>query len=170
MSEIVSTTNEPQKPLFTLEGATLRVRDEGNLAVLFGSADNTFVEGICGDLMNLSAKGDRIDIEAGNYAASIVTGIKPTDPVETMLATQMAGIHIAAIAFTRKLAAADNIMRRDSASRTLNQLTRTFVAQVEALKRYRTGGQQNVTVKHVTVNEGGQAIVGNVTNGSGGGR
>ncbi|WP_287120652.1 hypothetical protein [Mesorhizobium sp.] len=36
---------------------------------------------------------------------------------------------------------------------------------MEALKKYRTGGQQYVTVKHVTVNEGGQAIVGNVSHG-----
>jgi hypothetical protein len=31
----------------------------------------------------------------------------------------------------------------------------------------RTGGQQKVTVEHVTVNEGGQAIVGSVTQGEG---
>jgi hypothetical protein len=40
--------------------------------------------------------------------------------------------------------------------------------QMEALKRYRTGGQQKVTVEHVTVNDGGQAIVGAVTHGGGG--
>ncbi len=34
--------------------------------------------------------------------------------------------------------------------------------QLEALKRYRTGGEQKVTVQHVTVGEGGQAIVGNI--------
>lgn len=34
---------------------------------------------------------------------------------------------------------------------------------MEALKRYRSGGEQKVTVQHVSVNEGGQAIVGNVT-------
>ena len=33
---------------------------------------------------------------------------------------------------------------------------------MEALKRYRTGGEQKVTVQHVTVNEGGQAVIGNV--------
>jgi hypothetical protein len=33
---------------------------------------------------------------------------------------------------------------------------------MEALKRYRSGGEQKVTVHHVSVNEGGQAIVGNV--------
>jgi hypothetical protein len=34
---------------------------------------------------------------------------------------------------------------------------------LEALKRYRSGGEQKVTVQHVSVSEGGQAIVGNVT-------
>jgi hypothetical protein len=47
-------------------------------------------------------------------------------------------------------------------------LSRTFAGEVEALKRYRTGGLQKVTVEHVTVNQGGQAIVGNVA-GRGGG-
>src|SRR5437016_1013262 len=37
--------------------------------------------------------------------------------------------------------------------------------QVEALKRYRSRGEQTVRVEHVTVNKGGQAIVGNVTHG-----
>ena len=47
--------------------------------------------------------------------------------------------------------------------RALNKLARTFAMQVEPLKRYRTGGEQKVTVQHVSVGDGGQAIVGNVT-------
>ena len=35
--------------------------------------------------------------------------------------------------------------------------------QMEALKRYRTGAEQKVTLQHVSVADGGQAIVGNVT-------
>jgi hypothetical protein len=34
---------------------------------------------------------------------------------------------------------------------------------IEALKRYRTGGEQKLTVQNVSVNDGGQAIVCNVT-------
>ena len=33
---------------------------------------------------------------------------------------------------------------------------------MEALKRYRTDGQQKVTVEHVHVHAGGQAVVGTV--------
>jgi hypothetical protein len=35
--------------------------------------------------------------------------------------------------------------------------------QMEALKRYRAGAEQKVTLQHVSVAEGGQAIIGNVT-------
>jgi hypothetical protein len=49
-----------------------------------------------------------------------------------------------------------------------SRLMRTFCAQVEALQRYRNAGQSTVTVQHVTVGEGGQAIIGNVEKGGGG--
>jgi len=38
---------------------------------------------------------------------------------------------------------------------------------MEALNKYRTGGKQTIQVQHVNVNEGGQAIVGNVNKGAG---
>ena len=41
--------------------------------------------------------------------------------------------------------------------------SRKFAAEMEVLKRYRSGGQQKVTVQHVRVGKGGQAIVGTVT-------
>ena len=49
----------------------------------------------------------------------------------------------------------------------MNRLARTFAAQVEALKRYRSKGEQRVVVERVTVNEGGQAVVGNIGRGEG---
>jgi hypothetical protein len=96
---------------------------------------------------------------------SLVKGVKPTDQVEAMLAAQMAAVHMATMTFARRLAHVQTIPQQDSAERAFNKLARTFAAQVEALKRYRTGGEQKVTVEHVTVNEGGQAIVGNVRHG-----
>jgi hypothetical protein len=82
-----------------------------------------------------------------------------------MLATQMAAVHMATMTFARRLAHIENIPQQDSAERAFNKLARTFTTQMEALKRYRTGGQQTVRVERVTVNEGGQAIVGNVETG-----
>jgi hypothetical protein len=39
------------------------------------------------------------------------------------------------------------------------KLARTFSAQLDAIKRYRSGGEQKVTVQHLSM----KAIVGNVT-------
>jgi hypothetical protein len=75
----------------------------------------------------------------------------------------MAAIHLATMTFARRLAHVETIPQQDSAERALNKLARTFAAQVEALKRYRRGGEQKITVQHVNVTKGGQAIVGNVT-------
>jgi hypothetical protein len=81
----------------------------------------------------------------------------------------MAAVHMATITFAQRLNHVDNIPQQDSAERAFNKLARTFAVQMEALKRDRTGGEQKVTVQHVTVNEGGQAIVGAVSQASGGG-
>jgi hypothetical protein len=70
---------------------------------------------------------------------------------------------MATMTLAGRLAQVENIPQQDSAERAFNKLTRTFATQMEALKRYRTGGEQKVTVQHVSVSEGGQAIVGNVT-------
>ena len=67
----------------------------------------------------------------------------------------------------RRLSQVETIPQQDSASSMLNKLARTFAAQVEALKRYRSAGEQTIKVQHVTVNEGGQAIVGNLNQGVG---
>ena len=45
------------------------------------------------------------------------------------------------------------------------KMARAHAALVATLKAYRTGGTQRVTIEHVTVNEGGQAIVCAVTAG-----
>lgn len=72
------------------------------------------------------------------------------------------------LTFARRLNYVENIPQEDSAERAFNKLARTFTAQIDALKRYRSKGEQKMTVDHVTVNEGGQAIVGNVKSGGGG--
>ena len=50
----------------------------------------------------------------------------------------------------------------------VEQLSRTYAALLDALNRHRGKGQQKVTVGHVHVHEGGQAIVGNVESRGGG--
>ena len=124
-----------------------------------GTADIDFWDGLIRQLANAGGKGT-LDERDLNFMLAIVKGIEPRDQIEAMLAAQMAAVHNATMTFAGRLNRVDNIPQQDSAERAFNKLARTFAAQVEALKRYRTGGQQKVTVEHVTVNAGGQAIVG----------
>ena len=57
----------------------------------------------------------------------------------------------------------NDIVQQESAGRALGRLARTFPAQIEALNRYRNNGAPAVTVQNVSVGDGGNAIVGNVT-------
>ncbi len=130
-----------------------------------GTTEPAFLTGLLSQLAkaNAGSTGRKVDEGTLNFMLSVVRGIKPRDQTETMLAAQMAAVHAATMTFARRLANVDNIPQQDSAERALNKLARTFAMQMETLKRYRTGGEQKVTVQHVSVQEGGQAIVGNVT-------
>ena len=63
----------------------------------------------------------------------------------------MAAVHNATMTFARRLNHVDNIPQQDSAERAFNKLARTFACQLAALKTYRSGGQQHVTVTHLNV-------------------
>lgn len=123
-------------------------------------------KGLLDQVVQISSKGPKPDMERCKSTLARISAVAPQDAVEVMLAIQMAAVHDATMTFSRRLAHVDTIPQQDSAARAFNQLSRTFTAQVEALKRYRSSGQQ-VVVKHVTVNDGGQAIVGNVSRGEG---
>ena len=120
----------------------------------FGTTDNTFLSGLIGQLLNAGTQGQKADERGLNFMLSLVRGIEPRDEVEAMLASQMAAVHNATMTFARRLAHVETVPQQDSAERAFNKLARTFAAQMEALRKYRTGGEQNVTVKHVTVNDG----------------
>jgi hypothetical protein len=94
-----------------------------------------------------------------------IKGIAPRDEIEAMLAAQMTAIHNATMSAARHLVDARGVVEQDAASNRFNKLARTYAAQMEALKKYRSSGEQTIKVQHVTVNGGGQAIVGNVAPG-----
>jgi hypothetical protein len=130
-----------------------------------GIAEPDFLNGLLRQLANVGTTGRAVDERELNFMLAVVKGVEPKDQVEAMLAAQMAAVHNATMTFGRRLNHVENIPQQDSAERAFNKLARTFAAQVETLKRYRSGGEQTVRVEHVTVNDGGQAIVGNVAHG-----
>ena len=97
-------------------------------------------------------------------ALAVMKGIEPGDILEDMAAAQLVAAHHAAMQAYGRAANPDQpfAVWRESLNQA-NRLSRTFAALVEALNRHRgKSGQQTVRVEHVTVNQGGQAVVGAV--------
>lgn len=159
-----------------MEGNTLQItyvaHDElaANLLLMadLATVDPHFQAGITRQVATLGSQGNRLDEANSNFVLSVVRAVQPRDELESMLAVQMGAVHAATMMMARRLNHVETIPQQDAAERALNKLARTFATQMETLKRYRTGGQQKVTVEHVTVNAGGQAIVGAVAYGGGG--
>ena len=100
---------------------------------------------------------------AMNAALAMIEAAAPKDEIEGALAVQMACTHTAAMAVLAKLDAAFGSERHVAAfGSTAARLMRAYATQVEVLRRLRNGGQQYVRVEHVHVNDGGQAVIGNV--------
>lgn len=98
--------------------------------------------------------------------AAAMLDIAPRDILEGLLVAQMLSVHNQTMACLRKaLVSEQPVQIIESYRNQAIALMRTYVSQMEVLKKYRTGGQQKVTVEHVHVNEGAQAIVGSVTGG-----
>lgn len=135
----------------------------GLLMEAMGTTDSDFMETLLSQAVHVGSQGQKLDERGINFIISVIKDVRPRDQLEAMLAAQMAAIHLTTMTFARRLAHVENIPQQDSAGNLLTKLTRTFATQMETLKRYRTGGEQKVTVQHVSVSDGGQAIVGNVT-------
>lgn len=122
----------------------------------FGITDPRFLAPLFQQLIEADGFGG----DGVEFAAAVVQGIKPQDYVVAMLSVQMATMHWATMKYMRQVGAPRGTQHQEVAVAMATKLARTFTAQMEALKRYRTGGEQKITVRHVSVGDGGQAIVG----------
>jgi hypothetical protein len=139
------------------------------IKAIFNTKHQEQAEALLGHCFNALARNEASEDHPGNdqrlFMASIVADVKPRDPVERMLAVQMAATHVALIRSSRWLANAETIPQVQAHYSGFNKLARTYAAQVEALRKHRNGGAQTVRVEHVTVEAGAQAVVGNVQTG-----
>jgi hypothetical protein len=98
-------------------------------------------------------------------------GINPKDELEGMIAAQLVAAHAAAMECYRRAMIGEQTFegRRENLNQA-NKLSRSWAVLLEALNRHRGKGQQRVTVEHVHVHAGGQAVVGAVATPGGGER
>jgi hypothetical protein len=133
------------------------------MANALGVTDREAMDGMLRQLVRASVSGKSPDEVSIAFMISMVKSIKPRDALEAMLVAQMVSVHVMAMRCAHRLANADDPVQHDSAARALGRLARTFPAQIEALNRHRSQGAPAITVQNVSVGDGGNAIVGNVT-------
>jgi len=103
------------------------------------------------------------------YAVAMMDSINPMNAIEGMMATQMIALHNMAMDCANRASRSNQTFEgRDMNMRHAARLMNAFTHAVEALDKHRGKGQ-TITVKHqqVTVESGGQAVIGNVSHGGG---
>lgn len=104
--------------------------------------------------------GQRLEVAAG-----ALVEMEPSNATEAMLAIQMIATNDAALMFlSRATMNNQNTEIVDANVLRATRLMQVFNEQIEAMHRLKGKvGRQKVTVEHVHVHDGGQAIVGTVT-------
>jgi hypothetical protein len=110
---------------------------------------------------------DQSDEERSRQMFVAVTSLQAfaaADEIEAMIAAQAMAAHHASMECSRRAMIPDQPFEAAQGFRkAAANASRTFVELLSALDRKRgTGGQQKVTVEHVHVHSGGQAVVGNI--------
>jgi hypothetical protein len=139
---------------------------KGTLKSVGGSQSDDWNEALANQVFNTlcindsdKEKRDRQFIAAGHG----LIGIGPRDELEGMIAAQLIAAHNAAMACYRRASLGEQTFEgvREYLNQA-NKLSRTYALLLDTLNRNRGKGQQKVTVEHVQVHSGGQAIVGTV--------
>ena len=144
---------------------------DGEDIFYMGTHDLDLTNSTVNQICNICSKGKQFSESSmmqTNAALATILEIDPQDSIELMLATQMTTVHNMAMEMSRRAMHSEQTL--EGVELNINfakKLMRTFSTQVETLNKYRTKGQQKITVQHVNVNEGGQAIVGDINQGGG---
>jgi hypothetical protein len=153
-------SRDPKQPQPTARAVTIKdpARSKGTLKRVGGSQSDDWNNRVINDTLQ-------------------VLWIKNSDQKEYdqkmtgMMAAQLIASHSAAIECYRRAMIGEQTFegRRENLNQA-NKLSRTFAVLLDALNHHRGKGQQKVTVEHVHVHAGGQAVVGAVTTPGGGDR
>lgn len=141
-----------------LEAAETNLVWQVRASEAFGSANFEFVSTQVGFLAQIGNSS----VTATNALLGFCHDLNPNDPIEGALGAQMAATHHLAMTCMQRASCSNDMDYVETKLNQANKLMRTYTAQMEALNRHRGKGQQKMTVEHVHVNEGGQAIIGTV--------
>lgn len=137
---------------------------EARLLAGLGTPSRAFARAELQRLLAISrtAPGGNPDEDAVNAGLALIDGIDPRNEHEAVLAAQLGGAHIIAMAAAARahyaLHAHDPAAAKDFGA-VAARLMRSTARLTDALVRLRRGGTQRIVVEHLTVTGGQVAIV-----------
>ena len=145
---------------------------EEALRTVAGVRTNELAHQLAAQIANLQL-WNKSDGTANNVmtAVNLLAEMKPETPTEAMLAVQMIGVHhLATMSLARANGEGQSFEGIKEHTLLATRLMRLFNDQLDARAKLKGfASQQKVTVEHVHVHEGGQAIVGAVNSSKRGG-
>ncbi|WP_145136227.1 hypothetical protein [Roseomonas gilardii] len=143
--------DQPNNPLRDLGGS------------MCASTNEVLVSETLATLWSPPGESEENQLKKVRAVSQTLAAFRPRDEIEGMLAAQAVALHFGAMECLRRAMVPNQPfetaakLRKDGAN-----LARAMTEMVEALNRKRGKGPQVVRVERVVVQEGGQAIVGNV--------
>ncbi len=144
---------------------------EAALCRAFGTTDKKYAGSLLDSIVNASVPSHALKENGAEVISNAIVAastLQVESPAEGLLIAQMIAVHNSAMEVMRRMHNASTVEQFNSYSNQANKLLRTYTTQMETLKRSRQKASQTVRVDHVHVNQGGQAIVGDVHHAGGG--
>ena len=104
------------------------------------------------------------NIAKSDNTAAFMLALKPQNELEGALITQMVSSHNLSLEYMRRSLQSNDLPQITNINTKMAiQFSRLFIDQLSALQKLRgLTGNQKMEIKHVHVNQGAQAIVGNI--------
>ena len=129
-------------------------------SAISGSGTEEYSRLFLSETLEVLLSGSSHDHEQiANAFHGAMLGMDPKDIIESQLCSRLLVLHSKAMYFIKEAACAEYEKVIDSNINRATKLMRLHNETLEALNRHRRKGEQKVTVQHVHVNKGGQAVV-----------
>lgn len=142
----------------SIEHATTICAATGSASYEFGLM--LFTTTISGFFMDDSSLGIFNESFNANAVRDALLAMKPADEYEGMLCSRLLVLHNQYMHFMARITGSEQTSQSiDLNINRATKLMRLYNETLESLNKYRRKGEQKVTVQHVNVNSGGQAVV-----------
>lgn len=168
-----STKNGENQESLTLDLRNNRGSDEERqeiylaaLSEATGASDPNYAMALFSQVLASLPQVEEKIVQYSNMVINTFRALSPKDEIEGMLVCQLIAIQAQAMEFmSRSVISSQSAQGVDLNINRSTKMLRLHHETMETLNRYRKKGTQTMVVQHVQVNQGGQAIVGQVQHG-----